>query len=202
MPRFSDRWMAISPASVPDYRLLWKIVLPLIVVLVIVGCWALLLAREIRSRRRAETSLRTAQEDLKKINTELEARVRQRTQDLEKALNDVSESQKRFSAIAENSPDAIMITDSTTNVLYCNSAAERMFGYEREQFIGRPATAFCRSGCTPGKPKAGVSILRPKSPTSSAPLLNHGPCAKTARSFPLNFRSSAGRQTTASSSAP
>ena len=49
-----NRWMAISPASVPDYRLLWKIVLPLIVVLVIVGCWALLLAREIRSRRRAE----------------------------------------------------------------------------------------------------------------------------------------------------
>ena len=27
-----------------------------------------------------------------------------------------------------------------TSVLYCNSAAERMFGYEREQFIGRPAT--------------------------------------------------------------
>ena len=72
MPRFSiDGWR--SPLHpFPTTRLLWKIVLPLIVVLVIVGCWALLLAREIRSRRRAETNLRTAQEDLEKINTELE----------------------------------------------------------------------------------------------------------------------------------
>ena len=145
------RWMALPHAAAPDYSLLLKIVLPLLAALLVVGCWALLLARQISSRRRAETGLRTAQTALEKINAELESRVRQRTLDLEKALRDASESQTRFSAIAENSPDAILITDMTTNVLYCNNAAERMFGYEHDQFIGRPAIELVPERMRPGE---------------------------------------------------
>ena len=47
------------------------------------------------------------------------------------------ESEERFRAIAENSPDAIITADRSTNILYCNSAAEKMFGYTRKELVGQ-----------------------------------------------------------------
>ena len=122
-----NRWMAISPASVPDYRLLLKIVLPLIVVLVIVVCWALLLAREIRSRRRAEADLHKAQSNLMQMNTELEDRVRRRTLELENAADTLRLSQERFSKMAENIQEGLAIVENG-EMVYWNRRMPEILG--------------------------------------------------------------------------
>ena len=134
------RWMAVPPQALPDYRLIIKVVAPLLALLLLLSYWALLLVREIRSRKKAQKALMDAQDELEQINRELEYRVRQRTLELEQALHDVSESRERFQAIADHSPDAIIITDRTANVLYCNQAIESMFGYTRDELTGSSAS--------------------------------------------------------------
>jgi PAS domain S-box-containing protein len=50
---------------------------------------------------------------------------------------ELQESQERFKAIAENSPDAIIITDAMGVILYCNRGTEKIFGYGREDLPGQ-----------------------------------------------------------------
>jgi PAS domain S-box-containing protein len=47
------------------------------------------------------------------------------------------ESETRFRAIAESSPDAIITTDSTGKILYWNKAAETIYGYKTEEIVGK-----------------------------------------------------------------
>jgi diguanylate cyclase (GGDEF)-like protein/PAS domain S-box-containing protein len=54
---------------------------------------------------------------------------------MEQALR---ESESRFRSVAESANDAIIAADSAGRLLSCNPAAERMFGFEREDVIGRP----------------------------------------------------------------
>ncbi|MFC1592222.1 PAS domain S-box protein [Thermodesulfobacteriota bacterium] len=49
-------------------------------------------------------------------------------------------SESQFMAIAESSPEAILMTDEDYNVLYFNTAAEKMFGYSRNAILGEPAS--------------------------------------------------------------
>jgi PAS domain S-box-containing protein len=51
---------------------------------------------------------------------------------VEKALR---ESETRFRAIAESSPDAIITTDSTGKILYWNKAAETIYGYKAKEIV-------------------------------------------------------------------
>ena len=53
----------------------------------------------------------------------------------EKALR-ISEA--RFRAIAESSLDAIITADAESRITFCNPAAEKMFGYSKEELIGQP----------------------------------------------------------------
>ena len=47
------------------------------------------------------------------------------------------ESETRFRAIAESSPDAIITTDSTGKILYWNKAAETIYGYKAKEIVGK-----------------------------------------------------------------
>ena len=49
------------------------------------------------------------------------------------------ESEERFRAITESSIDAIITSDTQNNIIFCNPAAEKMFGYSKEELIGQPA---------------------------------------------------------------
>jgi PAS domain S-box-containing protein len=49
------------------------------------------------------------------------------------------QSESQFRAFAETSPDAIIMTDIDMTVLYWNAAAETIFGYSRQEMLGRPA---------------------------------------------------------------
>ena len=56
-----------------------------------------------------------------------------------KAEAALRESEEHFRAITESSLDAIITTDSQNNIIFCNRAAERMYGYSKEELIGQPA---------------------------------------------------------------
>ena len=132
-----QKWMTVAYERVFDYSLLWKVLLPLLLALGIFAYWTRRLLREVSSRKHAETMLREAQKNLEQMNLELETRVLQRATELEQATQTLRESEERFRAIAENSPDAIITADPSTTMLYCNRAAEKMFGYTRQELVGQ-----------------------------------------------------------------
>ena len=55
-----------------------------------------------------------------------------------KAEAELRVSEERFRAIAESSIDAIITADTQSRITFCNPAAERMFGYSKEELIGQP----------------------------------------------------------------
>jgi len=54
-----------------------------------------------------------------------------------KADEALRQSEEQFRAFAETCPDAVIITDITMTILYWNTAAEKIFGYSREEMLGR-----------------------------------------------------------------
>src|SRR5205823_8925968 len=52
--------------------------------------------------------------------------------------NESLESELLFRGVLESAPDSIVITDSTGIIQLVNSQTERLFGYERDELIGRP----------------------------------------------------------------
>ena len=80
----------------------------------------------------------------KRIQDELEVRKvletelqQLRTLELTHADHTLRASEGRFQAIAENSPDAIIITDSNGIITYCNRATESMFACGQQDMVGQ-----------------------------------------------------------------
>jgi PAS domain S-box-containing protein len=86
----------------------------------------LVLAHDVTARFKAE-------EELRQLNAELEARVRDRTHAL-------ASSEERFRALAQTANDAIFSADHRGVVVYANQAAERIFGYPASLIVGQPIT--------------------------------------------------------------
>ncbi|SFC14726.1 PAS domain-containing protein [Massilia yuzhufengensis] len=76
--------------------------------------------------------------ELRDLNATLETRVGQRTAELERALAAVRASEQRVNAIVEASQDAYIAVDQRGIILEWNRAAERMFGWRRQEAIGWP----------------------------------------------------------------
>ncbi|HYD82174.1 MAG TPA: PAS domain S-box protein [Paucimonas sp.] len=89
-----------------------------------------LLGRRLEDTR---LSLRKLFEELDRKNHELELDIDKRKQ-IEQELH---ERERRFRALVEQSPIAIIEWDNNFRVIEWNTAAERIFGYTREQAIGR-----------------------------------------------------------------
>jgi PAS domain S-box-containing protein len=83
------------------------------------------LEKEIADRKRAE-------EEIRRLNAELEERVHRRSDELEQA----TESMRRLAAVVESSTDAIISRDISGAVTSWNRAAEQMFGYTAEEMKG------------------------------------------------------------------
>lgn len=75
------------------------------------------------------TEKREQDEKLKQFYTELEHKVKERTREL-------SNSEKRFRALIENSTDGITITNSSSEIIYESPAVERMTGYPLKERTG------------------------------------------------------------------
>ncbi|WP_169303277.1 PAS domain S-box protein [Pedobacter cryophilus] len=82
------------------------------------------LSLEIEEREKTE-------EDLKKLNEVLEERIKARTAEL-------SSSEEKFHAIVESANDSIISADKEGEIIYWNTAAEKMFGYSLDEAIGKP----------------------------------------------------------------
>lgn len=97
----------------------------------------ILVARDITGRKRAE-------EEIRKLNEELEDRVAERTVRLENALarlnereRGLRESKERYQAVVEQAGEGIFLFDPRTKrVLEANPAFQRMFGYAPEEVGG------------------------------------------------------------------
>lgn len=75
-----------------------------------------------------EEKLKAANEELGELNTQLEARVRQRTQELEFANQELRDSQERYREVVEGTADLITRVDKDWRFTYVNHVAERIFG--------------------------------------------------------------------------
>jgi PAS domain S-box-containing protein len=96
------------------------------------------LSVEVLERRRAETSLRAARD-------ELEQRVHERTEELRLLLEEqkradetLRETSESLRALIEASPLAIIELDTEQKVRTWNLAATRMFGWTEREVLGRP----------------------------------------------------------------
>jgi PAS domain S-box-containing protein len=77
------------------------------------------------------TELKEKQEQLNRYYAQLEEKVKERTKELDK-------SEKRFHAIIQNAPDAIIIADEKEIIQMVNTQAERLFGYTKTELTGQP----------------------------------------------------------------
>jgi len=82
--------------------------------------------------------LQRRQTELEELNLTLEQRVAERTQALEDALAVVSENEQRIHTIVETAQDAFIGMGLDGRVIDWNSAAEQMFGWRREEALGKP----------------------------------------------------------------
>jgi PAS domain S-box-containing protein len=79
-----------------------------------------------RSLGHEMTERQHADDELRKLNAELERRVTERTAQLQ--------------AVADTANDGIISADDHGRIVYFNRGAERMFGYPAEKILGRPLT--------------------------------------------------------------
>jgi PAS domain S-box-containing protein len=78
-------------------------------------------------------------EELQQLNATLEQRVEERTRALEEALHTVRASEQRIASIIEASQDAFVAVDLRGAITDWNSQAGRMFGWRRDEVLGKPA---------------------------------------------------------------
>ncbi len=102
------------------------------------------LEREIAERKRAE-------DDVRRLNDELERRVAERTRQLEainqslveaiqerqRATAELRESESRSRAILDSTPNAVIVIGAGGKISGWNARAEAMFGWTREEAVGR-----------------------------------------------------------------
>ena len=87
-------------------------------------------ARDITERKRAE-------EEVRRLNEELEDRVAERTVQLQAAVAKIRESEERYRAVIEQSAEGLYLLDARTMcVMETNPSLQRMLGYSAEELRG------------------------------------------------------------------
>ena len=83
-------------------------------------------------------SLRRKEGDLRELNASLERRVEERTAELSDAFRQVQRNEQRIQTIIESAQDAFIGMDFQGRITDWNTQAQKLFGWTREEAIGRP----------------------------------------------------------------
>ncbi len=78
-----------------------------------------------------------AENDLRKLNQELEDRVAARTADLEQANAILISKEEETRSVVEHMEDCVVTTDENGIILSTNPVMEKIFGYSRDEVIGQ-----------------------------------------------------------------
>jgi len=104
-----NRWVSVRYERGFDYSMLWKILTPILVIVMVIFYWNRKLKKEVVHRQRTEAELVKAMSELnetmsklKRLNDELEMRVQKRTAALEKAKKAAEQSNKAKSLFINN----------------------------------------------------------------------------------------------------
>ena len=95
-----------------------------------------------QSLRREISERKTAEGETRRLNTSLEELVRVRTAELAQASRNLAQ----MAAAVRDSTDPVWTLDLETCITGWNSAAERLFGYQAEEVLGRPASMLSPAG--------------------------------------------------------
>ena len=72
------------------------------------------------------------------MNADLERRVIERTAALEAEVAARRSAEEKFRQLTESAPTAIVMIDGEGTIELVNIQAEQIFGYAREEMLGRP----------------------------------------------------------------
>jgi PAS domain S-box-containing protein len=89
---------------------------------------------------------RRMSQELSEVNRSLEAKVAERTLQVEERAAEAERRREYFQAVFENSPVAIVSLDLDGTVTSFNTAFERLFGYTHEEAVGRNIDDLVASG--------------------------------------------------------
>lgn len=92
-------------------------------------------------------NLKQSEEALQEAREELEIRVQERTAELAAANKELENrialhkrAELRFQELFESVADAVLVTDRKGSLIMANAQAEKMFGYPREELLGKSVT--------------------------------------------------------------
>ena len=97
------------------------------------------LSREITFTALDITERKLAEEALKKANDTLEEKVKERTEELEKAYSSLKESEEKYRNIVEIANEGIAVLDSEGKLTYINRKFTEMLGYSEKEIYGKYA---------------------------------------------------------------
>jgi len=99
---------------------------------------------DITERRQLEKKIKKQHEQLKKTNQELskyhknlEKLVEERTSKLNEEIVVRKEAEQKLSSVLNSAPDAMVIVNDEGNILLVNRQTEKVFGYAKEELIGK-----------------------------------------------------------------
>jgi PAS domain S-box-containing protein len=137
--------------------------------------------RDIKDRKRAETALRRANEELERrvsvrtaelemtnraleeSNRALEAEIAER----EAAQRRLQKSEEHFRRLIENSSDYIMVVDATAAITYIGPSVEKMLGYTPAEMLGRRPVDLVHPDDVPGAMETLAAIIAHPGTSSS-----------------------------------
>jgi PAS domain S-box-containing protein len=99
----------------------------------------------------------------------------------------LKESEERFRAVAESSPDAILISDQNGDIIFWNNAATEMFGYEEKGIVGKSYTMLLPERLRYQDQKAGQKFLETGMLSSNKQPLETIALRKDGSEFPIEI---------------
>jgi len=85
-------------------------------------------------------NLQRNEQQLRDLNQSLEERVAERTAELRDAFAQVRQNEQRIQTIIESAPDPFVGMDFGGSITDWNTRAEQLFGWRRDEVLGRPLT--------------------------------------------------------------